>query len=257
MARHTGDKRAGNWKLYGAIAVLVLLSALAPPSSALAARKPRLTWKLPHTASEGASVRFSWAGSHLGRNHKLVIQKPEGTAHTWRTILRLNGNSGSAELPSLALGKYRFRIADLSGRRVLAQQVAGIAMFGQVPFTRLFGENDAGVLATPTNSFPYVAHWQDDPQPAFKVEDNHCLSVHIAFVASEYHAHGTAAITLVQESRDPVSASAPFESIGSLDAELVLGQSWAVNILSKLEAEEYYTYINGYAVCDSTEPFSS
>jgi hypothetical protein len=178
--------------------------------------------------------------------------------------MRLSGNSGSAELPGLPLGKYRFRIADLAGQRVLAQQVSGIAVFGQVPFSTLFGESGAGVLATPTNSFPYVAHWGvsrwGDSELAFKVEHNHCLSVHIAFVGSFYHAHGTTTLALVQESRDPVSASAPFEAIGSLDAELVFGQSWAVSIQSTpdphQETEGGNTYINGYAVCDSTEQFN-
>lgn len=36
------------------------------------------------------------------------------------------------------LGKYRFRIADLAGRRVLARQVGRVAVFGEVPFTTLF-----------------------------------------------------------------------------------------------------------------------
>ena len=218
-----------------------------------------MSWTPAPAVNEGAPIPFSWRGSHLGRNHRLVVQKPVGTAHTWRTILRLSSNSGSGELPGLALGKYRFRLADLVGHRVLAQQVAGIAVFGQVPFSTLYNEGEHGVHATPSSSFPYVNYWEDGAEPAFTVEHNHCLSVHIAFVAhlgSTYGTPGVSIVTLVQESRDPVSASADFDTIGSLDANLVPGQSWAVNLSARQEkAGLYLTYINGYAICDSTEPF--
>ncbi len=171
--------------------------------------------------------------------------------------MSLSSNSGSAELAGLPLGKYRFRLADLSGRRVLAQQVAGIAVFGEVPFSTLFGST-GGVHATPKYSFPYVASWEFGGSPAFKVEHNHCNFVHIAFVGSSWLSKGETGIltlTLVQESREPTTASAHTETIGGLDANLVPGQTWAVNMSG--DAEEPIFYINGYAICDSVEPFSS
>jgi hypothetical protein len=211
---------------------------------------------LPRTANAGQPVAFSWSGRRLGRGHRLVIQKPEGTAHTWRTIIRLPSNRGSAQLSGLALGKYRFRIADLAGRRVLAQQVDGVAVFGEVPFTTLLREHDEHIVATPSTSFPYIERYWGTPQPAFSVGHTNCLSVHIAFVGQIAPGHhpepGTATVTVIQETRDPVSASFPYEVIGGLDAELVLGQSWAVNI----DAGPGYIYVNGYAVCDNAEPFS-
>lgn len=236
------------------------IALLALPSNALA--RPSISWQLPKAASEGQPVAFSWMGSHLGKKHRLVIQKPEGTAHTWRSILRLPTHSGSAELPPMPLGKYRLRIADLSGHRVLAQQVAGIGVFGQVPFSTLFqgSEHDQGVFAGPSYSFPYVGVWEDGGTPAFTVQRNHCVSVHIAFVThlgSSYGTPGIGIVTLVQESRDPISGSSPFDAIGSLDASVIPGQSWAVNISAQQEKEgEDNTYLNGYALCDSTEPFS-
>src|SRR5882724_2388847 len=45
----------------------------------------------------------------------------------------------------------------------------------------------------------------------------------------------TGVVTIVQESRDPTSASAPFDGIGSLDAELVPGQSWSMTTYSEGE----------------------
>jgi YVTN family beta-propeller protein len=111
----------------------------ASPRQTLAARPhASLSWTFPHGVNKGASIPFSWTGSHLGRKYRLVVQRPVGTARTWRTMLKLGTRSGSAELPGLTLGKYRFRLAALRGHRVLAQQVAGIGVFGQVPFSTLF-----------------------------------------------------------------------------------------------------------------------
>jgi len=242
------------------VGIVAMLTGLVLAASALAAR---VSWTLPRTASAGQAITFSWRGRHLGRGHRLVIQKPEGTARTWRAVMRLRSNSGSAALPALDLGRYRFRLADMVGRRVLAQQVLGVAVFGEVPFSTLIGD-ESRVYVTPTVSFPYVAVLSTGESPSsFTVQYNHCLAVHIAFVGEAsssfqgegQYKHGVATLTLVQESRDPVSASADFDTIGSLDAQIVPGQSWAVSV--KEEGWYSFTDLNGYAICDSTEPFSS
>ncbi len=261
-----------------ALGLAVALISLLAPASALAGAhrppRPRLAWTLPRTGSEGQSIAFSWSARHLGRHHRLVIQKPEGTAHTWRSIMRLKSNSGSGRLPGVALGHYRFRIADLVPARrphrhshphfrVIAKEAASIAVFGEVPFSTLFGEGVVGVDTTPSLTFPYAALiqpevWTNGSSHLFTVEHNHCYQAHVSFIGtfgewqSEYEAtQGQTTLTLVQESRDPVSAVADYESIGSLDAELVPGQSWGVNIAGGNGA-----YINGYALCDSAQPFS-
>jgi hypothetical protein len=264
--RQRSQRRARHSIAAASFVALGLLTLCAP--SALAARRPSLSWSLPHAVSEGAPIPFSWTGSHLGRKHRLVIQRPVGTARTWRTILRLPSNSGSAELPGMALGKYRLRLADLSRRRVLAQRVVGIGVFGQVPFSTLLKDSGrVGVYTTPNNSFPYVTWGEpgnsEAPNTEFTVAHNHCLSAHIAFapgyqgLASYYNrATVVGTVTLVQESRSPVSATVPFDSIGALDAQLVFGQSWSINTSYEGEFEPLI-FINGYAVCDSKESFFS
>jgi hypothetical protein len=227
------------------------------------ALRARVSLTLPQAVSENAPIPFSWAGSHLGRGHKLVVQRPVGTAHTWQTILRLPSNSGSGELPGMALGSYRLRIADVIGRRVLAQQAVTINVYGTVPFTTLLRSGTRS-YATPTSSFPYVAMWEayDYNNPGVAVTNNHCLSVHVAFVPGKEGenaklAEGVGTLTLVQESRDPVSASVAYNGIGSIDAELTPGQSWAINASYADNGHHLppEMYLNGYAVCDSTESF--
>ncbi|MGH7193031.1 MAG: hypothetical protein ACREJM_05775 [Candidatus Saccharimonadales bacterium] len=256
---------------------LGLLGVLASAPAAIAShhhgQSPQVGWSLPRAASAGQAISFTWTGSNLGEGHKLVVQKPVGTAHTWRTILQLPTRSGSGQLSGLPLGKYRFRIADLvlvprprhGGHhrayfRVMAQEVAGVAVFGEVPFSTLFNSPEHA-HATSSYSFAYVASWQDwgTAPTAFTVEHNHCSFVHIAFLGVGWWLKGetevpTATATVVQESREPTSVTDAENTIGSLDAALVPGQSWALNLSA--HSNEPAFYINGYAVCDSTEPFS-
>lgn len=242
-------------------AVIAALATLGIGASSAAARqRPSLSLNLPRTAIAGDQIPFSWSGRNLGPHHRLVLQHPEGTAHTWRTIMPLRGNSGHAAVPLLDLGKYRFRIADLAGHHVLAKQTAGVEVFGQVPFSTLWGRRNRNkVFVTETASFPFVSAWENSAEPAFAVERNHCRSVHIEFVGHSpwKERTGTSDLTVVQESHGPTSASAHFETIGTVDAALVPGQSWALNIGAELsDPAPFITYINGYAVCDSREPFN-
>jgi hypothetical protein len=262
-----------------AVACLGVIAMLACTPSAVAKKHrrephPAVSWSLPRSANEGTSIPFSWSGRHLGRKHRLVIQQPVGTAHIWKTIMKLGSNSGSAELPGMPLGKYRLRIADLAGHRVLARKVAGVGVFGQVPFLTLFKTSNyeidlrpPGVYTTPSASFPYASSFDpgaaDSPNTAFTVEHNHCVAVHMDFVPSHPELDAwynpstvSGAVTVVQEASGPVSASAPYDGIGTLDAALAPGQSWSVNVSYQGEFQPSI-YLNGYAVCDSTDSFFS
>jgi len=234
--------------------------------------KPRVFWKLPGRASEGQAIPFTWkVKGRIGGKYRLIAQRPVGTARVWRTMLRLRTRQGSAELPGQKLGKYRFRLALLEGRRVLAKQVVGIGVFGQVPFSTLFRGHygHSGVYAAPSVSFPYIEETKpgqfDRPVTVFSVKDNRCTVVHIDFITGEEqwvlevhegYRPATGIITVVQQSRDPVSDSAPFNSPNAVDAELVPGQTWSV-LAAYENGEPPHIYLNGYAVCNSTEPFFS
>jgi len=227
------------------------------PRASASSRTPRLSWTLPHTANEGQRIAFSWnAAGHLGRRHRLVVQRQVGTARSWKSVLRLRGRSGSTELSGLPLGRYRLRLADLVWRgRVLAKQVSGLGVFGQVPFTTLFGTPRTRVYTTKTVTFSYVRSFESYENPAFTVEDNHCRSVHIAFVSGAGYGGKSSSMTLVQESRDPVSVTTETDELASLDAELVPGQSWSVNLATP--GSESVFYVNGYAVCSSSASFGA
>jgi hypothetical protein len=255
--------RRGTLKMLWAVLILLAFGCGALTGSASAKPKAVVSWSLPRNANEGAPISFSWSAKHLGANYRLVVQRPFGTARVWKSIMRLPARTGSASLPGQGIGPHRFRIAALDGRRLLAQQTSTIAVFGVVPFATLFSVNQEKALTLPQNTFSYVIdHYDGDGPVAFQVQNNKCTHVHIAFAAREFYEHdapGTETLTLVQESKDPVNASADFNTIGSLDADVVPGQSWAVNQShSGPYAEDpAMVYINGDAICKSTEPFSS
>jgi hypothetical protein len=239
------------------VAMVLVGTTLALPAGASARPRPAVSLSLAR-ASEGAPISFTWSARHVG-SARLVVQRPVGTAHTWKTMLKLSGTGGTGELPGVALGRYRYRLAALKGHRVLAQEVAGVSVFGQVPLATLLGEvTHEGVWNTPTTAFPYVATF--DQGAAFSVQHNHCVSVHISFLlvrgglnSSVDKSGFSGTLTVVQESRDPVSATVPYEGIGSVDAQLAPGQTWGVNTSASPEYLEFL--VNGYAVCDSTESF--
>lgn len=245
-------------RLFLPVLALCMLWAGMVPANAAAKRKAAVSWSLTPTVNEGAPIPFSWSAARLGRNYRLVIQRPFGTVHVWKSIMRLQTTSGSATLPGSGLGTRRFRIAAFRGSKLLAKQVSSVSIFGTVQFTTLLQIDSPAVHTMTGNSFSYVREWSvggDYSENLFGVSNNNCSSVHVAFAvgswASESRVIGT--VTVVQESRDPVSSSVPFEGTGSVDAELTPGQTWGVNASTQGGVGEFF--INGYATCYSTEPF--
>lgn len=264
-----------------ALCATAVLAVMAPTASARRHHaRAQLSWTVSRGVSEGTPIPFSWSSRHLGKKYRLVVQRPVGTARTWKTMLKLKTRRGSGVLPEQALGKYRFRLAALRGHRVLASKVVGIGVFGPVPFSVLFsdslpgttfGDLESGVYATSSISFPYIggvwAGARGTPNTAFSIRNNPCVAVHIAFVLGETPGEGYSraadvfgVVSLVQQSRDPVTSEVPLNGLGSMDAELVPGQSWS--LLAVENSREGVSagptvYFNGYAVCDSTESFFS
>jgi hypothetical protein len=200
----------------------------------------------------------------------LVVQKPVGTAAVWKTIAVLpRRNQGTASLaPFSSLGTYRVRIAAIQRRKVVAQQQQPLHVFQQVPFSQLLigigatSTLPSGVHATLTAAFPFVdkiSEVEGSKQGIISDEKNYCGLVHLEFVADlpeiAHQSGGQATLTVVQERAEPISATVGEGTVGTLDAHVVPGESWAVN--TSQTARELDFYLNGYAVCDSTTPISA
>jgi hypothetical protein len=253
------------WALSVLLATLCCTLAFAP--AAMAAPRTRVSWRLP-AATAGSPTSVNWSVSHQLPGSVLAIQRPVGTARVWRTVVRLSGSHGTANLPAYPLGNYRLRLAVIAGPDVLAQQQRVLHVFGKVPLGTLIGDSaEKGVYATPTTAFPYVTVFDDridgdQGQGVIRVSHSPCRSVFLEFVpgtdpgfplpASDY-AEEDGILSVVQQTRDPVSATTSFDGVNSVSASVVPGQSWSVNLSqSGGDGELLYFYVNGSAECDST-----
>jgi hypothetical protein len=240
-------------QLIAGLAALVAFGVFA----SVAAARPRVSVSLPGSTNAATSIPFSYSASGIGRGERVVLQRPEGTGHVWRTVLTLHSGTRSATLPGLAIGRYQLRIATLAHfGHLLAQQPRRVMVFGNVAFASLFGIAHTGVVTVPTGTFPYALHLYDGlvDYTAFSVGTaNPCRSVSLQYVpyidpvASQNQGTGS----IVQQSADPVTTTVPTDTVSMLNADLVPGQSWAFNV-SQPDGGLIDWYINGTANCDST-----
>lgn len=257
--------RSRSWVPLALAALLACLCWLLLVSAVLANPTRRIAWTLPGSANAGSPVAFSWTAGHLRPGDRLVVQRQEGLAHAWLTMLRLPTEpTGSAQLPGLPLGSYHLRIAVVGRGVVQAQQPRSLNVFGKVPLSTLFGSSHRGVYATPTTAFPYVLEANDLLDGArgtgvITVAHNPCQAIFLEFVPgtsqafplpAEDYIGDVGTLAIVQESLDPASASAAFDAVNSVNDRLVPGQSWSVNVSQPANEESLYFYMNGYGSCD-------
>jgi hypothetical protein len=250
--------------IVAACCAVLAVASLCWTSAALAKAKPHTTLTLPAAGAEaGAKVAYSWTATHV-HGGRLLVQRPEGTGHVWRTIAVLKGSRGSGSLPALSLGVYQFRIVNVASRnQVLAQQQHQLRVFGQVTFATLLGNPSGGVYTSATSAFPWVVmgDWFENEtgrsSEAFSIPaTNTCRTVHVEFTDHIYASsvpNPTVTISVVQQSSDPVSTTVPPNIGGTVDATVVPGQPWSV-VLTSTVANNGNLYFNGYADCYSAVP---
>lgn len=242
--------------------IIALAFAWCLTLAASAYARPRVGVKLPTTINAGQATPFAWT-AHVPSSSTVVVQRQEGAARAWRTMVRLgHAHGGSSNLPALPIGVYTVRIADVDRHgRTLAERRLRVAAFGEVNFSTLFrGGGNGGTYSSPTATFPYVFLFYNGAVnfTAFTVTANPCRSVHLNFIAGPpgggedeqiMHQHGTA--TIAQESADPVSSTAAGNTVARLDAQIVPGQTWALHLAQAQEGTLLFRwYVNGSAVCD-------
>ena len=245
-------------RIGGGLAVLLLV-----PSIAVA--KPTVSLTLP-AASARAPVRYSYTSSNVPSAAKLVIQRQVGTAKQFRTVATLARARGSGTLPALDLGRYKLRIAAIERRRVkrrlravlLVQRQKTLTVFGTVTFSILFKQEER-TFTTPTRSFSYIFTEGNVREVTNMLtidsKVNTCRSVHVDWVSHNHYRERerepeTGVVSVIQESRDPVTGSADQDEIGAVDAVVTPGRSWGVNVSSGgLNYLDFY--VNGTASCYS------
>jgi hypothetical protein len=255
-------------RLAGAASAILVADALTlvTPTPALAAVKPAVTLTLPAQADAGQPIPYSFTAARVRKHDKLVIQRQTGTSKVYRNVgVLVHAPSGSGDLPALALGRYRYRIAVLRKvhrrTRLIASRQARISVFGDIALGRLLSGSD-GTYTTAARTFPYVyqtyaSDVTGDTRLTVDAGANRCRSIHFDFVPEKSsYAGDPFTLTVVQQSADPVSASARVDEFGVLDAPIVPGESWSLVTSTSAQGQSAYIDLNGSASCDKVAPFN-
>ena len=254
--------------------------AVGTPTLAAARARPHVSLSIPSSVEAGAPISAQWTAMHVPRDASMIIEKPVGTGKVWKPLApALRGRSGTLMLPAYAsFGVYQLRIAVIKSRKVLAQQERRVRVFAEIPFSNLLENTSLGGLhATPTAAFPYTLPLQvsvgsrNEGSRTDLISDEHsnCDLIRVDFSSdplpvSEFGGEpgqtpqdGRVTVTVVQESAEPISSTpVPTDRVGSLEAHVALGQSWAVNAtVSNVRTDALELYFNGQAHCYSSRRF--
>ncbi len=207
------------------------------------------------------TVQYGSRGVRPGQ--RVALQRRVGTGRVWRTVASLAHNrAGMVSIPALPLGSYSLRIAVLRGSRVTSQHGARLLVFGTVPLSRLVNQGEVGVYTLPDSTFRYVIknYGASDGGPGTLLtsKKSPCRSVHFEFVpgteSGSENLHGeTGSAAVVQESLDPVKTTVAGQTVGTVDATVIPGQSWSLNVESNGGNRLLTWYVNGSASCYSEE----
>jgi hypothetical protein len=235
--------------------------------SALAAQKPSVGLALAREVDASTPIAYEFTSNHVRSTEKLVLQREVGSAHVYRTVRTLpHVHSGSGSAPGLPLGEYRFRIAVLDKprkghRKVLASRRARVSVFGTVSLAHLLDNPSGGTYTSPTRTFPWVlrAHAfsvTGDTALTVSATRNHCRAIHFDFIPenNDYNQGDSSTLTVVQQSADPVSATAHTDELGALDVGLRPGESWSLKASLATGHSSTDIDVNGSAVCSSAAP---
>lgn len=234
------------------ICAATVLSAVAP---AHAAAKPRLTLDVPSQVNANVAFNAPWSTTKLPKGDHVVLQRQMGTGAVWHTVAKLQGSKGTATVPGIPMGRFLVRILvlDKHNKGVVSLKRT-VTSFGPVSLLAIFGD-DSGSYTTATQVFSYEQRldgYADTTTGALTDGTNTCRSLSLAWMAGpEYQdpdLTATGTLTVVQESQDPVSATADENTLSALKAGLVPGQGWSVNLGDNGDGPLFF-YLSGMASC--------
>ncbi len=225
-----------------------------------------VVFSLPATGNANVATRFSWSVSGGSTPAYALLQRQQGMKRVWRTVARLRGDSGSGAIPPLAIGAYSLRVALYLGSRVEAAHSHTLRVFGEVPLSAMCSgftlpddninscKADNGVATIGQNAFPYVANLSsnaDGGLTTLTASKTTCRSIALQFGIAQTEAEQGDIVSLAvyQSSLDPISASVPDNTIGSLNATLD-GGPWQLHATNTVEVGgSYNLLVSGHASC--------
>jgi hypothetical protein len=237
--------------------------------------RPTALWNLPATdnANAGAAIPFTYTATKIPAGATVDVLEQNVRTHDWDPVLNVTSHSGSGSgsIPAQQIGAgLKFQIGVVDRGAVLVYENTKLNVFGQVSFSMLeTTAGSSGAYTNPTSTFNYQFGFQNpETTPLLQVSatDNDCTSVNLDFIEGDLsdpsvNEQGDMdTLSIVQQSQSPLSSTVNFNQLGNLQAILVPGQSWSVTASSTGDVAGVApsgfvgTYLNGYAVCDSTNP---
>jgi hypothetical protein len=250
--------------LFGLLAAVAVFAVGA--SGAVAKGHPQIRWESSLNARVGQSIEMKWGlnGSVTLKGSTVVLQeeRPSGAFKTVRNLGEPKYYLGEGTLPARKkLGRYGYRVAVIRKGKIITQEKVTIGVFGRVPLSTLFAEQTAwggaGVYSFPGGQFKYAASVSipaTGEQTLFTVPAEHCSAIHLEYVlaGSGLKIH----VTDPQRGNIRGISEAEGDAVETLENTYRVERPWSVVAIVRGEGEfPTSMYLNGWASCDSTEPF--
>jgi hypothetical protein len=260
-----------------ALAVAALPLALAAPAAAAmhpASSRPSATLKFRYNRIGDTSKPLAeWTvKGTLPRGYVIDLQRQFGTAHVWKTVERLHSRSGAEHAPSVALGRYAYKVhVRVGGRTIVNSRSVQLYSYGRVSLQNLCTDFDAGDPGVAVNGgdgddcsvntvqvgstvFPYRLEDEGGAEPpeydqVIIFPATSCRSISVQWALDNgAGSSDTASVEVVQANADPQPASTRYGQVGGKTFSLT-GASWDLdNWVSGPDNE----YLNATLSCYST-----
>ena len=228
---------------------------------------PKLQLKLLNAHLEhGQHLDFDYTVSGVGAAPMIFLQRTFGTAHVWKSVVRLSHLAGSAEAPTAPQGVYKYRLHVANKGRVWTSPVESAYFYGHVSLLAICNsyklQNNNMTCGTGTEQvggkdYAYAAN------DAFNVQyPNYTLSMQansttcrraVITFAGQTNGGYDVYLQMIQSRSDPESAIASKNAIGTFRAALD-GGAWILN-MSQDSGGYVEVYMNGYFDCYSPTGF--
>jgi len=250
-------------RLTPVLAAVACLIALGTTTPATASASPSIQSKTSVSltfehykikARSGPQAKYSI--KHLRAGSSISLQRQFGTAHAWRTVKRLHHGSGTVRAPAIMMGKYNYRIRVTRGRTTVVSRVRTVFAYGTIKFAILCTD----WLITPCtpntvqigdNAYAEVEFEDFAQYPSYNMvldlNSTSCDHLHMSFATSDTTSGDKARLKVLQSTSDPVNASTPEGTIGTLSANLNGGPL----IVDATDDGGFRVYVNGNAACYS------
>lgn len=183
-----------------------------------------------HVTANSTGATFSYAAHNLPSGWSLTLQRTYGS--TYHSVMRLYHSSGTVTAPKIPMGRMYYRLVAYRGSSALAVgKGTPVYSYATINFTPMFSERGSYPQTTQVGNSLFNTTDIVDTSTAPKYTDNvifdhdnpgSCRSLTMQFATDDFGQQRDIGINVqfVQTSRDPVYASTPAGTVGTVTVSL-------------------------------------